>query len=333
MIAPGIAGLASTCLRRGLALAFLVVLASPGQAAPPPPERVIVPSLDRDTAGQPVSITTLLFRPPQAPAGAKVPLVIALHGCNGMFSSRAGGEAQLSQRFLHWTQAMLDDGYAVLWPDSFNPRGRREVCRIRSGERTINAATRRLDVLGALAFAARLPGIDTARMALVGWSHGGSTTLAAVNEANARVAAYRAQSEAAPWVRAAVAFYPGCTGALKAGPRWQPATPLAIHIGELDDWTPVAPCVALGEARRGSDPAVTVDVYAGSHHGFDAPSGRVVLLRDVPNGVRPGEGVHVGPNPAARALVNERVRDYLRRYLTTAGGQQAPPATSIKGQP
>ena len=334
MIAPRFPGLARACLRRDLPLTLLFVFASLAWAAPVPTERITLPSLDRDAAGRPVAITALFFRPPQVPAGASVPLVVALHGCGGMFSRRPGSETQLSRRFALWTQAMLDDGYAVLLPDSFNPRGRREVCTIRSGERTISPAVRRLDALGALAFASRLPGVDTARIALVGWSHGGSTTLAAVNGADASVAAYRSQSGEAPWIRAAVAFYPGCAAALRAGPRWQPAAPVAIHIGELDDWTAAAPCVSLGEARRGSDPAVTVDVYAGSHHGFDAPSGRVVLLSEVPNGVRPGEGVHVGPNPAARALVNERVRDYLRRQLQAHGGPQAPqPETSTKGKP
>ena len=48
---------------------------------------------------------------------------------------------------------------------------------------------------------------------------------------------------------------------------------------------------------------------------FDAPAGKVVLRTDVPNGVRPGQGVHVGPNPAARAAATSSVRAFLRERL------------------
>ncbi len=332
MILPRLGEVARACLRSclPLTLAFAPLV----HAVLPAPERVTLPSLEHTAAGEGVMITALLFRPPAA--GNRVPLVIALHGCGGMYGRRDGGEAQLTTRFARWTDLMLADGYAVLWPDSFNPRGRREVCTIRSGERTINAAMRRLDVLGALTFAGQLPEIDVARIALVGWSHGGSTTLATINGANARVAAYRSQADAAPWLRAAVAFYPGCAAALKAGASWQPAAPLAIHIGELDDWTPAAPCVALGQAMRERGAAVTVDVYPDSYHGFDSPAGRVVLRRDVPNGVRPGEGVHVGPNPASRGLVTERVREYLGRQLAVrvdSSTSATKPTTSSKDKP
>jgi hypothetical protein len=155
-----------------------------------------------------------------------------------MFDARAGREPELSIGMAARVQWLLDDGYAVLLPDSFNPRGRREVCTIRNRDRTISVATRRLDALGALAYLASLPGIDSPRIALVGWSHGGSTTLAAINLRDPRVQAFRAAPGAPPFFRAAVAFYPGCTTARNAGRRWQPGAPTRIHIGELDDWTP-----------------------------------------------------------------------------------------------
>jgi hypothetical protein len=42
---------------------------------------------------------------------------------------------------------------------------------------------------------------------------------------------------------------------------------------------------------------------------------KVVLRSDVPNGVHPGQGVHVGANPAARAAANDRVRAFLHERL------------------
>lgn len=314
---------------RTVALLAPLALAVAAHAALPPPEKVEFASLAVDAAGAKINVPALLFRPPQAPANAATPLVVGLHGCGGMFSSRRGSEDKLSDRFMQWTAQMLDDGYAVLWPDSFSPRGQREVCTIRTGERTITVATRRLDALGALRFAAALPGVDAQRVAVIGWSHGGSSTLAAINSEEPRVAAFRAGAGAPPFFRAAVAFYPGCASAVRAGAKWRPGTITAIHIGASDDWTPAAPCIELGEAMRAANQPLTVSVYPDAYHGFDAPSGRVAVRKDVPNGVNPGQGVTLGPNPEARAIASDRVRAFLRDHLAaTTAMRSATPAAS-----
>jgi dienelactone hydrolase len=311
-------------LRESSIAALTALLLAPGvHAALPVPERVTFPSLDIDAAGKPVEISALFFRPPQVAPGVAVPLVVAAHGCGGMFSANAKRRNELSERFATWTAQLLDDGYAVLWPDSFNSRGRRSVCLGKRGEPTIAPVTRRLDVLGAQAFAAVQPAIDRGRIALVGWSHGGSTTLAAVNGKDPRIAVFRSVPGAPPPFRAAVAFYPGCVVSLRRGANWQPDMPTEIHVGELDDWTPAAACVQLGDAARARGAPMTVTVYPGAHHGFDSPSGNVRLWKDVTTGVRPGEGVHVGADPAARAAANVAVRDFLRARLAPSAARGA----------
>ena len=299
-----------------LPVAFLIAAST--CSALPAPERLHVPSLDRDASGGALMIDALYFRPPQVRAAIRIPLVIALHGCGGMFTTRASRSDELSERFAAWTGQLLEDGYAVLLPDSFGPRGYREICTVKTAERAIGVPARRLDALGAVAYARTLPGIDRTRIAMVGWSHGGSTTLAAINARDARAIAAQGTPEA-PLFRAAVAFYPGCAAALRAGERWQTTIPTAIHIGELDDWTPAAPCRELGEARRARGDPLTVIVHPGSYHGFDAPSGRVAVRHDVPNGTNPGQGVTTGPNPAARAAANASVRMFLREQLQADG--------------
>jgi dienelactone hydrolase len=211
-------------------------------------------------------------------------------------------------------QRYLDDGVAVLFPDSFGARGVREVCTVRIGARTVTAHRRRLDALGALAYLAQRGDVARSRIAIVGWSHGGSTALQAINAKDGAVRDFRA-AHPGLFFRAAVAFYPGCASPLKAGTAWDPAVPTRIHIGELDDWTPARPCVELGHAMdaRGADFDVITYPYA--YHGFDAPSGRVVRRMDVPNGVHAGKGVTVGPEPNARAVANVRVRAFLRDRL------------------
>lgn len=315
----------SARILRALATWAFTTIAGVTHAALPAAQKVELPSLEAGSNGARTVVPALLFRPAFAAAGAPVPLVVGLHGCGGMYSTRKGSEAMLSERFAMWTQAFLDDGYAVLWPDSFTPRGHRQVCTIKTGERTINAATRRHDALAALAYVSTLAGIDPQRVAVVGWSHGGSTTLATINAENPQVAALRTGANATPFFRAAVAFYPGCTASLRAGPRWRPGTTTAIHIGAVDDWTPAEPCVALGESMRAAGMPLTVRVYPDSYHGFDTPTGRVAVRHDVPNGVNPGQGVTNGPNPAARVAAMESVRAFLRLQLATPAASSAAP--------
>jgi len=64
-----------------------------------------------------------------------------------------------------------------------------------------------------------------------------------------------------PGFRAGAALYPRCSSAPQA---YQPASPLLILIGELDDWTPAADC------RRLEGGATTLKVYPGAHHSFDS---------------------------------------------------------------
>ncbi|HTI47017.1 MAG TPA: dienelactone hydrolase family protein [Casimicrobiaceae bacterium] len=285
-------------------------------ATAPVVQQVTFPSLDRDAAGRNIALRAFLILPPSARPAGGYPAVIAMHGCGGVYSLRKGHEDELAERMRIRARLYLDEGFAVLFPDSFRPRSTREVCTVRVGEPTVTSARRRLDALGALEYLAHRGDIAVNRIALVGWSHGGSATLYAINVKDPEVAAFRSLP-GAPFFRAAVAFYPGCRAPLKARDRWDPGVPTRIHIGELDDWTPAQPCTDLGKAMaaRGADFDVTV--YPGSHHAFDAPTGKVVHRDDVPNGVHPGQGVTVGPNPGSRRAANIRVRAFLRDRLAS----------------
>ena len=103
----------------------------------------------------------------------------------------------------------------------------------------------------------------------------------------------------------AIAFYPGCSAAARVN--YQPNAPLILMLGEKDDWTAPGPCIALGRAV-----GAEVNVFADSYHDFDNPVGVVRLRKDVPNGVNPGQGVHVGPNPVAREKADARMLEALR---------------------
>jgi dienelactone hydrolase len=301
---------------RWLVLPYLCCAAAATAALAPTRavQTVTFASLDRDAGGRNVALRGFLLLPRTPPPAGGYAAVVALHGCGGLYSTRKGQGHELAERLAMRAELFLAEGFAVLFPDSFGSREVREVCTIPTGERTITSMRRRLDALGALEYLRQRRDIAADRVALVGWSHGGSATLHAINTKDPDVSAFRA-SGSAPFFRAAVAFYPGCRSAVRMGKQWRPAVPARIHIGALDDWTPAQPCIALGETMTARGEDFDVVVYPDSHHAFDAPTGKLVHRSDVPNGTDPGRGVTVGPNPGARAAANIRVRAFLRDRL------------------
>jgi dienelactone hydrolase len=299
-------------LRVATLLSMLSVTAG---AAAATAQRVNFPSLDIDpVSGASVMLSGLFFTPD--PSAGGFPVVIALHGCDGMYSTLASRRGRLSERHQAMADLLVAEGYAVLFPDSFNPRGQREVCTQLESKRTILQSNRRLDVLGALEYLRTRHDLAVERVALLGWSHGGSTVLWAINARSPVVAAYRAQLFAGEaYFATSVAFYPGCGAPLRGREGFAPAAPLTIFIGEADDWTSAKPCVALGKSMAEQRLSVEVRTYADAHHGFDSPNRLPPRHLDVPNGVVPGKGVTVGADPAARADAYARMKAQLRAAL------------------
>ena len=241
------------------------------------------------------TLNAWVLKPDLAPKGT----VVALHGCGGLVATRGKRQGQLNARHQAMADLLVGQGYAVVFPDSLRPRGVQELCTQKIGQRAITQTERRSDVLATLNWVAAQPWAQPSKIALLGWSHGGSAVLAATESAHREVAAQTVKPVLA------VAFYPGCSAATKAN--YQPNTKLILMLGEKDDWTPPGPCVALGKAV-----GAEVNVFADSYHDFDNPEGSVKLRKDVPNGVNPGQGVHAGANPAAREKAYARLLGALR---------------------
>jgi dienelactone hydrolase len=298
--------------------AALLVATSVAHAAAATAERVSFESFDLDPeTGQPVTISALYFRPatPADYGSRKTPAVVALHGCGGMYGTAARGD-RLTERHQAMADLLVAEGYAVLFPDSFNPRGRREVCSLKVGNQRITQDNRRLDVLAALSYLRTRADIDGTRVALLGWSHGGSATLAAINRLHPVVTQFlTAAVPADQFYRTAIAFYPGCIESIRTRFGYAPATTVSIFIGESDDWTSPKPCVALGERMAANKEPLQVRTYPDTYHGFDAPNISRPLHLDLPNGVNPGQGVTIAPNAAAREDAYGRMKEQLRAAL------------------
>ena len=257
-------------------------------------ERVSFPSFD-GAGNAPVVLSGYYFAAATSPA----PAIAMFHGCGGAYDKRGA----LSRRMREYAELFNGLGMHVLVVDSLTARYEKELCTQRNGKRRVTQANRRLDALGAIAYLAERADVDANRIGMIGWSNGGSTVLSASNLHHHDVAAAIVKPAFA------IAFYPGCESDLKRG--YSPAAPLLMLVGQLDDWTPSAPCVALATSVTDMRPEIAV--YPGAWHGFDSDA-PVRLRKDVPNGVNPGQGVHVGGNPAAWRASRDRVVRFLAEH-------------------
>ncbi len=167
------------------------------------------------------------------------PAVVMLHGSLGINDQR---DAAWAKRLVSW-------GYVALQVDSFHPRG---LTHVVDDPDKVSFALRGMDALAAKAYLAGLEFVDGNRIAVMGWSHGGSAVIAAI----------KSHGDTGPF-RAAIAFYPYCSVSL-IGLK----TPLLILTGEKDRWCPAALCteqVPETPPRR----ELLLQIYPGVFHDFD----------------------------------------------------------------
>jgi carboxymethylenebutenolidase len=195
-----------------------------------------------------------------------------MHGRAGAYSSAAKGRydaSTLSQRHQMWGRFWAAQGYVAILVDGFGPRGYpqgfpRFSYDDRPGELD-EVTARPLDAYGALAYLRTRPDVAADRIALQGWSNGGSTALATM----ARDAP--GLPEQARGFRGALAFYPGCSLKHRFDRGLEPYAPVRVLMGTADEEVSPRVCATLVErsqARRGD---IEIKLYPGATHDFDDP--------------------------------------------------------------
>jgi dienelactone hydrolase len=259
---------------RGLAALLGFYALAAGQAFAIEPEKIAFPS--NNPAATPLD--GYLYRP----AGTgPFPAVVAMHGCAGVVAANG----RVRNRDADWAQRFVDHGIAVLFPDSFNPRGVSSVCRLKSPDRPVVPFGRSADAAGAADWLAAQSYIDRSRIGLIGWSHGGSTVLWTVR---------RGAAPTTTDFKTAIAFYPGCRVPL-ARDSWTPRLPLKILMGSADDWTPPQPCRDLASKH-----GVPMVEYPDAYHGFDSPGVPVRVMKGLAFTAQGNGEAHIGTDETAR---------------------------------
>lgn len=231
---------------------------------------------------------------------------IMLHGCGGI-----GAKGQLNPRHAMWKDWLVERGFVVVFPESFSSRGVREICTQKFDARTIKQRDRVRDVIATREWLVQRKDVDAAKLVLWGWSNGGGTVLASIVRSDRG----GATSDHLPPDKAfaqAISFYPGCSSYANSARKHSLVTPLALFIGEADDWTPAAPCETWVKRLRDEKQPATIRSYSGAFHDFDAPNIKHRVRAEVPNGVNPGKGVTVAPDPLARELAKKEIELLLR---------------------
>lgn len=179
--------------------------------------------------------------------GGPFPAVVLLAPCGG-----------ISPHMGDWARWLKGQGYVAFIVDSFAPRGSTNACR---GEPPRVPQMAR-DALDALAYLKTLPFVDSERVAVMGWSHGGGAALEASDHYNNG----RSGSDPRRAFRAAVAFYPPCQSLDD-----QTATPTLMLLAGADDWTPSGYCLVGGQRALDQHRPVSWAMYANAQHAFDQP--------------------------------------------------------------
>lgn len=229
------------------------------------------------------------------------PAVVIMHDCSGLGPRSSGAPGR-------WAKELVARGYLVILPDSFTPRGvPAGVCVAPPPAGVnVNAERRAADARAALAELRARPDVDGRRVGIMGGSHGGSSTLAAMRAGDGATR---------DGFAAAVALYPRCSLFTGVGVSYRPHAPLLILIGEQDDWTPAADCRALVERAARPGESIGITIYPGAHHSFDSPNPvRYVAARINPSAAG-GRGATTGGNPEAWADSIRQVAAFFARHL------------------
>jgi len=263
-----------------------------------------------------------------------VPAVIVQHGSGGLWSSTDASNTQLASQFNIWIDSFRVNKIAALFIDSYTARGVKNFPNMAPPENIFLAAEfiRPRDAYAGLSYLRTLNRIKSNKIALLGFSHGGTSVLSTMVDAQAVSkttwslisggVTYTdgvlppAQRPAEGGFVAAVSYYPGAAmfsyygrpGTPSNG-KYIPYAPILIHAAgkdplyttlytNSDNNTSISAYDGLMlKAQQSTLSApMTMHIYNDADHSFDGVTG-------------------TSEDAKANLLAKKRTLDFLKNYL------------------
>ena len=184
------------------------------------------------------------------------------------------GSKNWANHHLEYLTMFREMGYATFELHSFNSRNVESTV---GSQTEVTTAMMILDAYRALEKLSNDPRINTDNVAMIGWSLGGGAVLFSawkpIMDAISQSLRFKAH----------LSFYPPCLVDINLVSF--SSSPIHILIGELDNWVSSEACEDLVYKLNEEGVNINIDVYEGSHHGFD----RVGPLYIEKNGYKTGE--------------------------------------------
>jgi dienelactone hydrolase len=182
----------------------------------------------------------------------KQPLVILMHASGGIGSNVS-----------MWVPYLNELGISTFVIDGFAGRG---ISSVSTNQSQLGRLNFIIDIYRALDLLAKHPRVDPNRIALMGFSRGGSAVLYASqsrfqttwNKSGIKLAAY-------------LPFYPDCSTSFLEDTNVT-AAPIRIFGGTDDDYNPIARCKDYVTRMKAAGADVQIIEYPNTHHAFDNPN-------------------------------------------------------------
>jgi dienelactone hydrolase len=197
------------------------------------------------------------------PGEGKVAAVVLLHTIGGRSEGNEGWFAS----------KLVEAGYAVFMPDTFGPRGWREMGTKGGGQL---AASQTADAFNALTLLSGHPRIDAGRIAVAGFSLGGDSAQFTAFEPLRRALLPEGRRYAAH-----VPFYPAAVWGIVSGPDSFTGAPVHFELAGNEDAGPLSKVLPYLDYIRRGGAAVDHVVHSGAYHAWT--EGRFVPSRHNPN--------------------------------------------------
>lgn len=227
-------------------------------------------------------LSGVLYKPANFSTSTGTRAMVLMHGCSGMWSFRqkdavnSDGSPNLANDTEKWGRKLAAEGIVALVVDSFTQREPstlpeedaalwQDQCSSSTYGGSVNPYTTRVqDAQAAWTYLAADSHIDSARIGLMGWSHGAQ---AAMVESGVKTTTTS--------FRTTVLFYPGCGAALGFGSpgasTWRPQHALRFNIGTADSF--YSNCNSrVNTAVSVYGATVSYSAYSGAGHSFDGGS-------------------------------------------------------------